>query len=177
MSNRIVAKRYANALCKIASGAELDKLTEQIASLKPLYSHPRFLEIVKSPLIAPDQKAALLIEAIEAPSEKIKNLIRLVAEKRRLMALPAVAAELLSLQAERSGNYRGTIHSSSELEAKKADELAKALSSRLGKSVALSQGAKPYDGVKVSIEDLGLEVDFSKTQIRQQILSHILKGL
>jgi F-type H+-transporting ATPase subunit delta len=177
MSNRIIAKRYASALCKAAGGTELDKLTASLSSLTPLYSHPRFVEIVKSPLIAAEQKAELVIEALEQKSPKLENLIRLLAQKRRLMVLPLVASELESAQAARSGRYRGTVHSATALEGQKVDALAKALSSRLGKEVALSQGEKPYDGVKVSVDDLGLEVDFSKTQIRQQILGHILKGL
>lgn len=177
MSNRIIAKRYAAALSKTAGGTELDKMTSLVGGLTALFAHPRFVEIMKSPLIAPAQKAELVIEALEEKPEKLLNLIRLLAEKRRLMVLPAMAAELSAAQAARSGSYQGVIHSASPVATKKAEELAKALSAKLGKTIQLSQGKKPYDGVKVSVDDLGLEVDFSKTQIRQQILGHILKGL
>lgn len=177
MNDKIVAKRYAAALIKSAGGSELEKMAVLLHEATLLYGNRKFIEIVKSPLVGAKEKCELILSALSDKPVKLSNLIMMLAEKGRLLSLPAVAEELRAVIAAQKGCYTGTVFAAKALDKKRMDELAATLSKRLGVKVELVQSDKSYEGVKVSVDDLGLEVDFSKTQIRSQILGHILRGL
>ena len=177
MSDKIIAKRYAAALIKAAEGGELEKMAKLLGETTALYTNRKFIEIIKSPLIASKEKSDLILSALSDKPQKLVNLVMVLAEKGRLLTLPAVAEELRSVIAAQKQCYGGLVHAAKPLAKKQLDDLAATLSKRLGTKIELDQSEKSYEGVKVSIGDLGLEVDFSKTQIRSQILGHILRGL
>lgn len=177
MNDKIVAKRYAAALIKTAGGSELEKMAALLHEASLLYTNRKFIEIVKSPLVDAKDKCELILSAMSEKPVKLSNLILMLAEKGRLLSLPAVAEELRAVIAVQKGCYNGTVFASKPLDKKRIDELSATLSKRLGVKIELAQSEKPYEGIKVAVDDLGLEVDFSKTQIRSQILGHILRGL
>ena len=57
----------------------------------------------------------------------------------------------------------------------------KALSSGLGKKVdadiTLEFVKTNFDGIKVEVEDLGIELNFSKERINSSLIDHILKAI
>ena len=43
--------------------------------------------------------------------------------------------------------------------------------------LSLSQNVGDYDGIKVDIDGLGVEISFSKDRLRAQLIDHILKAV
>ena len=43
--------------------------------------------------------------------------------------------------------------------------------------LSLSQNIGDYDGIKVDIDGLGVEISFSKDRLKSQLIDHILKAV
>jgi len=104
-------------------------------------------------------------------------MLRILAEKDRLELLPQIAEELRYHLASSTSSFTGRIYSGEALEAGKVSELESKLSQKFGVKLKLEAQASAYDGVKVEVPDMGVEVDFSQTRLKSQMLSHILKAL
>ena len=56
-------------------------------------------------------------------------------------------------------------------------ELSSGLSKKFDSTISLSYVKTDFDGIKVDVVDLGIEIDFSKTRINSQIIEHIVKAI
>ncbi|MDR3347904.1 MAG: F0F1 ATP synthase subunit delta [Helicobacteraceae bacterium] len=177
MNDKLAAKRYATALISVSKDKELERILTLLESVSKLFANKKFVEIAKSPLVSAQEKSELLISVLQEKPIKLTNLIMLLADKSRLMALPDIAKEVRFMLAGKQSTYNGVVYSHKPLDEAKVKKLAAALTKRLNADIRLTQSDKPYNGVKVSIDELGVEADFSQTQIRSQILGHILRGL
>ena len=71
------------------------------------------------------------------------------------------------------------IHRSStgEIDAKVMQELSKGLSKKFDLNISLEFVKNDFNGIKVDVEDLGIEINFSKTRINSQMIEHIVKAI
>jgi F-type H+-transporting ATPase subunit delta len=194
MDDKLAAKRYAAALVAATQEKELSEILALLEGAIGLFADKKFVDKIKSPLIPNADKSAAFISAFAKASErdlaaakktaapdrsfaKLSALIAALAEKNRLGALPYIVKEARVSLAGKRSTYDGVVYAQKPIDKPKLDGLAKSLTKRLGAEIRLSQSDRKYDGVKVAIDDLGVEVDFSKTRISSQILGHILRGL
>ncbi|MEN8718216.1 MAG: F0F1 ATP synthase subunit delta, partial [Sulfurovum sp.] len=50
-------------------------------------------------------------------------------------------------------------------------------SKKFNVNLSLSQNVCDYDGIKVDIDSLGVEISFSKERLKSQLIDHILKAV
>lgn len=129
------AGRYATALFELAG--EEDKLEDVEADLRALgeaIEESRDLsKLISSPLYSRSQQAAAMKAICEkaGTGELTRNLVLLMAEKRRLFALP----EVIRLYGELMADHRGEITAEVTAAQKLSDAQQKALSEKLKASV------------------------------------------
>lgn len=174
----LIAKRYVKALTSLMDDSDLANTAEIFTALAQAYDDKAFAELINNPDVAADAKEKLLLSLVEgAKSEAINNLMKLLVEKRRINVIPAMAEELRLAMAVRNKTYEGKVFSNETV----ADETLQALSDNLGKkmnaTVSLAFIASDYDGIKVEVEDLGVEINLSKTRMNAQLIEHILKAI
>ncbi|MDR0746713.1 MAG: F0F1 ATP synthase subunit delta [Helicobacteraceae bacterium] len=177
MNDKTAAKRYALALISVLNAEELERYANILNTVSLLFENKKFVEISKSPLIDARKKSDLIASCVKEKPAKLLNFFMLLADKNRLGALPHIAKEVQSAIAVKKSVYSGTVYSRKPLEKSQLAEFESALSKRLGAAIKLTQDSRSYGGIKVTVEDLGVEADFSKAQIKTQILGHILRGL
>ncbi|MDR2151749.1 MAG: F0F1 ATP synthase subunit delta [Helicobacteraceae bacterium] len=177
MDDKLAAKRYAAALIAAAKDKELAEILSLLDAVVPSFSSKKFVEKIKSPLMPNADKINAIVSALGKTPAKLNNLIALLVEKNRLCALPYIVKEAKIALAGKRSAYEGVVDAQSPIDKPKLDALAKSLTKRLGAEIKLTQSDRKYDGVRAAIDDLGVEVDFSKTRISAQILGHILRGL
>jgi F-type H+-transporting ATPase subunit delta len=184
MDDKLAAKRYAAALVAATREKELTEILALLDNLVSLFAGKKFVEKIKSPLMPNAAKIDAIVSAFNQKGKtsdkwlvKLNNLIALLVEKNRLTALPYIVKEAKAAIAGKQSVYNGALDAKKPLDASKLEGLGAALAKRLGAQVKLTQSDKIYDGVRVAIDDLGVEVDFSKARIGSQVLSHILRGL
>lgn len=136
-----LAGRYASALFDLADDAkELDRVADDLKRLGAMIRDSSDLDrLIRSPVIArEDQKRALAALMEKAGTGALtRKFVGLVAQNRRLFALPGMIAAYQAKLAERRGETTAEIVSAKALTAPQLDALAESLKKALGTKVAV----------------------------------------
>ncbi|MCP1673384.1 F-type H+-transporting ATPase subunit delta [Natronocella acetinitrilica] len=134
-----IARPYAQAVFKHAKEhKQLGPWSETLQLLGLIAADERMQPVLSSPRPSADELVGLFSDLCgDRLSEAGRNLIRLLAENRRLMALPALVKQFEELRAAEEGTLQALLTSALPVEDKVRDELAKALGNRLQRKVSL----------------------------------------
>jgi F-type H+-transporting ATPase subunit delta len=143
----VVADRYARAIFELATeSSELANVTEQLRNFAASYEASRELQsVLENPLIDVSQRDAILREvaARVSLSEIALNSVRLLADRKRLSSLSAIAARLASLADEQAGIVRATVISATILPESFYERLTSELESVTARKIALDRQQDP----------------------------------
>ena len=173
----LVAKRYVKALKEAMSKEELQEALQLFETVAALFADQKIKDLLYSPEVKEDQKAALLIDVLGLENKKLINLFKLLAQKRRLTLIPYLAKDLKRELALMERRFEGCVYSDFELSQEELAQIQEALSKKSGATIELKQCGKEYDGIKVEVETIGLEIDFSRSKIKRQLIDNILKAI
>ncbi len=156
-----VARPYAEAVFRKAEeDGNLDAWSEMLSLLAALVKDQVLAEAIANPMYVRGQLAQLILDvADERLSTEGGNLIRLLAENGRLPVLPEIQALYEELKAESLRTLKVTVRSAYELASKQEQELAAALSEKLGRKVTISSEQDPelIGGVHIRAGDLVID--------------------
>jgi F-type H+-transporting ATPase subunit delta len=79
--------------------------------------------------------------------------------------------------ADTTKTYSGFVYSDSKIDDKVIKGLSAGLSKKFDSTISLQFVKNNFNGIKVDVEDLGIEIDFSKLRINSQIIEHIIKAI
>jgi len=174
----LIAKRYVKALGEATGSESLVNIAEIFYALAANFANKKFLQIMENPDVAKADKESILLEAVKpAASEKLNNFMKLLVENGRIDIIPAMAEEMRKEIARSSKNYRGIVYSSEEIDAKTLQDLGTGLGKKVDATVVLEFVKSDYDGLKVEVSDLDMEINFSKSRVNAQLVEHILKAI
>jgi len=174
----LVAKRYAKALMEIDAGKKIDAFIDTLGAVASALKDPKAQEIIASPLVSAEEKVSLITESLGKKADPIlKELIKVMGEKGRLGLIPELTAILKFEKKKESNSFVGRVESRNLLGAAELKSLENALSKHSGAQIALEQVKSDLNGVKVEVEDLGLELNFSKDRVKTALLDYIQKAL
>lgn len=176
--NDLVAKRYVKALVEGRDSKAIKSVSDKLNVISSAFADEKFNSIISSPEIDIASKVDLVISLCDTKKdETIKNFIKILGEKRRLALLPIIAKELESLFAKMSNSYVGVVYTNQELSNDYVSSIEKQFSKKFDVKLSLSQNVCDYDGIKVDIDGLGVEISFSKERLKSQLVDHILKAV
>ncbi len=171
----LIAKRYAKALSSaskdIAGTLEVLNVLSEVVSSKEIKS------ALTSPIISSEDKTAMILSALGEGDATLVNFIKILGENGRLDLLPAITKVLNSDQQRVSNEYEGVLKSASSLDEAAVANLEETLKKYTGSMIKLTQEKSDFDGVRVSVDDLGIEVNFSKQRVKEQLIDFIKKSL
>ena len=174
----LIAKRYIKALNVSSDISSMQNITVVFASIAESFNDKKFVNIMVNPLVSSKEKLEILLAAVKpADSEDVNNLIKLLVENKRIDIIPAIASELEKNIANSTKTYTGTVYSDSAIDTKVIDELSSGLSKKFDSTIALAFTQNDFNGIKVNVEGLGVEINFSKDRIDNQIIEHIIKAI
>ncbi len=173
----LIAKRYVKALVETMSLDELQKTLDYLEAVAALFKDRKIKDILLSPEIKEEQKAQWILDSLKGADEKIKNFIKILAQKKRIAAIPDIVKELQRKIAQLKQEYEGVIYSNFDLQKSEIAKIEDALSKKAGAKIHLKKSEKPYDGIKVEVDTIGLEIDFSMPKIKKQLIENILKAI
>ena len=175
---KLIAKRYIKALKDGSDIEAVESLTTVFSVLAESFRDKKFVQIMDNPNVSVGDKSTILLKAVESvKSEKINNFIKLLAENRRINIIPAIAEALRKDVALSTKTYEGIIYSNNNIDTKVIEELSSGLSKKFDSKISLVFVKNSFDGIKVDVEDLGVEINFSKTRINNQLIEHIIKAI
>lgn len=174
----LVAKRYVKALLEGENAENLAAISAIFDALSSQFENESFVDFISAPMISSSAKEEILLAAVEkAKSEKINNFLKLLAEKNRLELIPEIADQISKEIAVVNNAYTGKIFSDLDMDAKTVEALSSGLGKKVNANITLEFVKTNFDGIKVEVEDLGVEINFSKQRINASLIDHILKAI
>ena len=175
--NDLVAKRYVKALIDGRNSQVVNNISVNLNTISSAFCDEKFISIISSPEVADYAKVDLIISLVDLADETLKNFIKLLGEKRRLSLLPFIANELNIQIAKMNNSYVGVVYTNQELSSNYISSIEEQFSKKFDVKLSLSQKVCDYDGIKVDIDALGVEISFSKERLKSQLIDHILKAV
>ncbi|WP_304543094.1 F0F1 ATP synthase subunit delta [Sulfurimonas microaerophilic] len=174
----LIAKRYVKALKDGVDLASIEAISDVFSALSDSFKDDKFIKIVTNPDVTIEDKSNILLEAVKpANSEKLNNFVKLLVENKRIEVIPAISVELKKDIANSTKTYEGTVFSDSELDSKVISDLSSGLSKKFDSTITLNFVKNDFNGIKVAVDGLGVEINFSKDRIDNQIIQHIIKAI
>lgn len=178
MQYELIAKRYIKPLMESCDQESLDNLAELLVSVAKAYDDQKFMAIMNSNDIKASVKCQLILDMVApANSLMVNNLVKLLAENGRLPLIPVLASELKRSIASSKRTYKGRIYSNSVVDQASVNLIARDLGTKTGSTIALDYVASDFDGIRVEVDDLNVEINFSKSRLNAQLVEHILKAI
>ena len=174
----LIAKRYIKAMISSSDASSIENIATVFSSLADSFKNEKFVNIIESPNVSISDKSSILLDAVKsANSDEINNFIKLIVENKRINIIPAIAEEMRKNLARVSKTYEGTIYSDTAIDEKVISELSDGLSKKFDSNITLVYVKDDFDGIKVDVEDLGVEINFSKSRINNQMIEHIARAI
>ena len=172
----LIAKRYVKALKETAK--DIKKVAEILNILADAMSIKEVREFIASPLIPAEKKSELILSLLGDDADPIiVNFIKILAENKRLELIPVIAKVLNEDLRKASNKFEGIVESQENLDKNTIGELEKALEQYSGAVIKLKQKKSNLDGLHVYVDDLGIEVNFSKTRVKEQLIDYIVRSI
>jgi len=172
----LIAKRYASALSSVSKN--LPAILEVLNVLTEVTSTSEVQSALTSPIIPSEKKTEMILSTLgENADASLVNFIKILGENNRLDLIPAIAKVLNADQQRAANEYEGVLKSASTLDANALADLEKTLKKYTGSTIKLTQEKTDLEGLRVSVDDLGIEVNFSKQRVKEQLIDFIKKSL
>lgn len=176
MSN-LIAKRYVKALVKDRDISHVSIINDQLKFIATAYADEKFMNIINSIDVSTYNKVDLLLSFIGNNDYLVNNLIILLGKNRRLGMIPEISLELEKQYSMLINRYNGIVYSNVELLPDYMSELQNKFSNKFGVNLTLENKVCDYDGIKVDIDGLGVEIGFEKNKFKSQMIEHILRAV
>lgn len=173
----LVAKRYVKALLAGLSGDEFERFLKVLSEISSAFLSDKFKNIISSPTISGKQKIDLLLSFVDEKDEKFLNFIKLLGENNRLEILPNIVDELLLQKAKNDNIYHGKIYANEDISAGQVANLQESFSKKFNAKIILEVVKSDYNGIKIELDDLGVEASFSIDRLKAQMSEYILKAI
>ena len=172
----LIAKRYVKALSAVSS--DIASVTEVLSVLASAIVTPEVQTALTSPIVTTEKKTEMVLSALRNDTDKtLVNFIKILGENKRLDLIPAIAKVLNTDLQKIANEYEGILSSKEMLDATALSNLEDTLKKYTGSSIKLKQEKSDLDGLHVAVDDLGIEVNFSKQRVKEQLIDFIKKSL
>jgi len=172
-----IAKRYVKSLVKTLDKKALESVYEQLNKLSNAFSNKKFKDIVLSPEVSKGKIEEFLLSMVELKDKKFENFLKLLVQNNRVASIPEITKELKKELSILNNKFEGVLISNFKVEKKEIEDIQKQLSKKLGSDIKLENKVTDYPGLKVEIDDLGVEVGLSVDRLKSQLAKHILEAI
>jgi F0F1-type ATP synthase delta subunit len=77
----------------------------------------------------------------------------------------------------KNNQFDGFIYTAGDVNSETIQELTKNIEQKTNAKINFKLQKDEIDGFKVEVPDLGIEASFSNDRLKQQLISHILRGI
>lgn len=156
-----VARPYTKAAFEYAVGkGSLDQWADMLSVAATLVAEPTVARVLGNPALTAEQKANAFSSLLEGDVDAAgQNFIGLLAENGRLALLPEIALQFKKLKAAQQATVEVDLTTAFELEDAQSQQLAKALSTKLGRDVNVTSAVDKsiLGGVIIRTDDLVID--------------------
>ena len=137
------ARPYARAVFELASEeGKLQQWQDSLLMAAGIAMNDDMQAVFDQPAMLADQKAEIFLSVLSSSGasadEHFSNLVKLLAEKGRLSALPSIAATYEELKQQAEGQVEVQVRSAQPLTDEQRQKIADSLTKKLGKDVSIT---------------------------------------
>lgn len=138
------ARPYARAIFELASDeSQLQQWQDRLKLSAAIAADEDMQELFELPAMLNSDQARLFLSVVTATgkveiNDDYTNLIALLAENKRLAALPAIAAAFETMKQEAEGKIEVRVRSAHKLSAEQQKKISNSLAKRLGKEISIT---------------------------------------
>ena len=172
----LIAKRYVKALSTVSK--DINGASEVLNVLSEAMEAKEVQIILNSPIVISEKKTEMVLSALgEGVDANLINFVKILGENKRLDLIPAITKVLNADLQNVANEYEGVLTSNEILDDAGIANLEETLKKYTGSTIKLKQEKSDNDGLRVSVDDLGIEVNFSKQRVKEQLIDFIKKSL
>ena len=163
-----IARPYAEALFKAAGGNAV-ALSAEVNRLAAVAADAQLRQFADNPKVSSAQIFELVSGVVNEPlSGPAQNLLRIVIDNGRVVALPAIAAQFQALVNARGGVSDAVIESAFPIDGDQLAEVVATLETRFGRKLNASVSLQPQliGGIRVIVGDEVLDTSI-KNRLEQ----------
>ena len=174
----LIAKRYVQALLSLTKEEDRYEVANILNGISLSFSDEKTMKMIKSPIISSDIKVETILKSLGGNVDnKLTNFIKILGDNKRLSLIPSIST-IVNAQIQKELNeYTGIVKSKNNLDQESINELEDTLKRYTGSTIKLTQQISNLDGLRVEVNDLGIEVNFSKERVKEQLIDFIKKSL
>ncbi|MDX1348494.1 MAG: F0F1 ATP synthase subunit delta [Thiomicrorhabdus chilensis] len=156
-----IARPYAEAAFAVAKGKnQLTEWSEELANLSTIASDDAMQAMIGNPEYS-DENVLSVFESVMGANltTEGKNLLTVMAENKRLAALPDVSETFEELKAEEDKRVRATIITARKATVEQKKKLSAALNAKFDAEVEISYEEDPdlIAGIKIKVGDWAID--------------------
>jgi len=171
----MIVEKYTKALLLALNEDEVVDVYEAVAKIALISKDPKFILLVKSPVLSIDEKVKILSSLAECNNPKFLNFIRILLENKRIDLLKDIHKRLYAKVSELKNTYAGFVEGKINEETLKS--LEEKLSQKFNATIKLFLKEKDINGLKVFVDVLDVEFALVEEKVKQDIISQILKAI
>jgi len=172
----LIAKRYAKALSSVSK--DIGNVASILNTLSIAIDEEKVKKVLLSPIVPSEKKTEMILSTLGNNADAtLVNFIKILGENKRLDLIPAITKVLNADLQKESNEYEGILKSKETLDDATLSNLEATLKKYTGSSIKLTQEKSNLEGLRVSVDDLGIEVNFSKQRVKEQLIDFIKKSL
>ncbi len=174
----LIAKRYVQALLSLTKEDDREEVANILNGISLSFSDEKTMKMIKSPIVSSDIKVETILKSLGGNVDnKLTNFIKILGDNKRLSLIPSIST-IVNAQIQKELNeYTGIVKSKNNLDQESINELEETLKRYTGSTIKLTQQISNLDGLRVEVNDLGIEVNFSKERVKEQLIDFIKKSL
>ena len=176
MSN-IIAKKYVKAIVEEFKGEDLTKLVDLLSDLAKAFGNAKFSEIIGSSTISNSQKTDFILSMLKGQNQKVLNFFKILSQNKRLSLIPEILEDLKTKISMDKNEYSGKVYSKNEISDAELKDLENKFSKKFDAKIKLEAVKSDYNGIKIDIEGLGVEISFSIDRLKSKMSEYILKAI
>jgi F-type H+-transporting ATPase subunit delta len=142
-----LAGRYAVALFELAREQDgLDAVAADLGALRTMLDESADLRrLIRSPVISREEQGRAIVALADRVGfhQLTRQFLGLLAQKRRLFALPPIIAVYLEMLSEHKGEVRAEVTSAVELSAEQLEAVKERLTASIGQAVSVATTIDP----------------------------------
>ena len=171
----MIVEKYTNALMNTLSDNEIVEIYEAIAKIASVANEPKFILIVKSPLLSLDEKLKFLIDLAQNDDKKLVNFLKILLINKRIDLIKEIHQNLYEKVSKYLNTYAGVVEG--KVGENVLKELEKKLSEKFNANIKLRLKESELNGVRVFVDVLNVEVGLDENKIKRDLLNQILKAI
>lgn len=176
MSN-VVVKKYTKAIIDQFDSSEITQAITNLELISNAFKVSKFNSVINSPVVPSDIKENLVFSLFDNKSDKFTNFLKILSQNKRLGLIPEILTRLQTELASLNNEYIGKIYSKDEISQMQIKEMEKSLSKKFNAKITLDYIKSGYNGIKVDLDELGVEISFSIDRLKQDMSEYILKAI